>query len=53
MEYSVTKKILTRTEVASLDKLKEASYKNRWLGIPARFFAGMGLGFMVSAIIVE
>ncbi len=51
MEYSVTKKILTWSEVAPLDKIKEASYKNRWLGIPGWFLAGTGLGVIVGAII--
>jgi len=51
MEYSVTKKILMRTEVAPLDKIKEASYKNHRLGIPGWFLAGTGLGIIVGAII--
>ncbi|MHB8338925.1 MAG: hypothetical protein ACYDEE_16035 [Ignavibacteriaceae bacterium] len=48
VEYSVTKKILTQSEVAPLDKLKEASYKNHWLGIPGWFLAGTGLGIILE-----
>ncbi len=43
MEYSETKKVLLRTEVAPLDKINEASYKNHRLGIPGWFLAGSGL----------
>ena len=53
MEYSVTKKILTQSEVAPLDKLKEASYKNRWLGIPPRFLIGTATGIVLGLIIAS
>ncbi len=51
MEYSVTKKILTWSEVAPLDKIKEASYKNRWLGIPPRLLIGTATGLVIGLII--
>ena len=53
MEYSVTKKMLVRTEVAPLDKIKEASYKNRWLGIPPRFLIGTATGVVLGFIIAS
>ena len=51
MEYSVTKKILIQSEVAPLNKLKEASYKNRWIGIPPRFLIGTVTGLVLGFII--
>ncbi|MHB8579353.1 MAG: hypothetical protein ACYDA4_05770 [Ignavibacteriaceae bacterium] len=34
-----------------LSKIKEASYKNRWLGIPPRFVFGTSAGFMLGLFI--
>ena len=51
MEYSVTKKILTQSEVAPLNKLKEVSYKNHWLGIPPRFLIGTATGLVLGFIL--
>ncbi len=51
IEYSITKKILKQTEIAPLDKIKEVSYKNHWLGIPGRFFIGTATGIVLGLTI--
>ncbi len=53
MEYSVTRKIPAQTKVGVISALKEASYKNHWLGIPPRFFMGTATGFVVGLSIAS
>ena len=51
LEYSVTKKILTRTKAALLDVIKEVNYKNHWLGIPSGFLIGAVSGIATTYLI--
>ena len=50
---SSIKTIITKNIKQSipLSKIKEVSYKNRWLGIPPRFVIGTSAGFMLGLII--
>jgi len=48
MEYSISKKIPRQIKVASINSLREASYKNHWLGVPPRFLICTATGLMVG-----
>ncbi len=48
MNYSVTNKIKLEHRIAPLCKIKQAGYKNRWLGVLPRFLIGATSGLVVS-----
>ena len=45
VEYTVTKKI---NRSFPINKVKEITYKNHWLGVPARFFSGIISGAVIG-----
>ncbi len=51
MNYSITNKIKVEHNIAPLSKIKQASYKNVWLGVLPGFLIGTGLGFIVGATV--
>jgi hypothetical protein len=51
--FSYDKRIIKINKIAAIDKIKNISYKNHWLGIPVPFFVGFVGGTLLGALIVS
>ena len=48
IDFAYTREVFIPNDITSVNKLKEISYKNHWLGIIPGFFAGIPLGIILG-----